>query len=210
VGIHQALIGGYSSLVNWEANLLYAGDFTFDIPVSSQQVNDLIIFAAGADATTPNLFTNLSTTTLISVDTNSIEILIEYGVVPDPPFVIDDRFSNTDYGLIMGFRRSGSTSSYNVSIEATNTTATSPSHNNTPVAFNKGDIALLLAFVDDDATPMGAPTDSIKIGEDTSSTDGSIGAAYKQIDTAGNYSWGSWTTTGTDNTVAYVIKIQEA
>ena len=110
----------------------------------------------------------------------------------------------------MSFRRSGSTSSYNVSIEATNTNTTTPSHNNTSVAFNKGDIALLLAFVDDDETPMGAPTDSIKIGDDARRSGGSIGAAYKQIDSAGNYSWGSWTTTDNDNTLAYVIKIQEA
>ena len=214
MGIHQALIGGYSDAegVDWVVTDHSSGSGDFTVPASSLQANDLIVFAGGSDSSAPNIIfdTSFSATTLEVGDTNSIEHNIVYGVVPATPSDIEGSFSSTDYALIMGFRRSGSTSSYNVSTEATNTTSTSPSHNNTSVAFSKDDLALLLAFVDDDATPMTPPTDSTKIDEDQSSGDGSIGAAYKQIDAAGNYSWGSWTTTGTDNTLAFVIKIQEA
>lgn len=208
MGIHQALIGGYP-LVEYDWEVADYGIGFFTIPASSLQANDLIVFALGSDAGSQSVTASISTTSLISTSANSIEVDIEYGVVPATPSDITG-FTNCDYALIMGFRRSGSTSNYNVSVEATNTTTTSPSHNNTAVSFSKNDLALLLAFVDDDATPMTPPTGSTKISEDQDSGNGSIGAAYKQIDTAGNYSWGSWTTTGTDNTVAYVIKIQEA
>lgn len=211
MGIHQALIGGYplAEFIDWEVSSLHTGSGSFTISASNLQANDLIIFALGADLGGVELASSLSTTQLIDIDISSIDGGVWYGVVPATPSNITGNME-CDYGVIMGFRRSGITSSYNVSLEATNTTSTSPSHNNTPVAFNRGDIALLLALVDDDATPMGPPTDSTKISEDTSVGDGSIGTAYKQIDVDGNYSWGSWTTTGTDSTVAYVIKIQEA
>lgn len=209
MGIHQAVIGGYSySPVgdNWEVANYNVGFFT--IPESSLQANDLIFFVLGSDISQPSLETDISTTTLIDTTINSIEVLIKYAVVPSTPNDIDG-FTDCDYAMTMGFRRSGSTSAtYNISVEATNTTLTSPSHNNTSVAFSQDDLALLLAFVDDDFTAMTPPTDSTKIGE-SSSSGGSLGSAYKQIDTAGNYSWGSWTTSGTDSTVAYVIKIQE-
>ena len=211
MGIHQALIGGYPSVVNWEVTNHNSGSQDFTVSASSLQANDLIVFVAGSDTADPviNFYTSFSVTTLEKADINSIEHNIVYGVVPATPSDIEGRFSFTDYALIMGFRRSGSTSSYNVSTEATNTTITSPSHNNTSVAFSENDLALLLAFVDDDATPMTPPTGSTKIDEDQDGG-GSVGAAYKNINTAGNYSWGSWTTTGTDATLAFVIKIQEA
>ena len=211
MGIHQALIGGYllAESNDWEVSSLHIGSGSYNISSSNLEANDLIIFALGSDSQSTILTSNLSTTSLISDDINSIEVVVRHGVVPATPSNITGNLF-CDYGVIMGFRRTGSSSSYNVSLEATNETSTSPSHNNTPVAFVADDLALLLAFIDDDATPMGAPTDSIKISEDANSGDGSIGAAYKQIDSAGNYSWGSWTTTETDNTVAYVIKIQEA
>ncbi|MCP4777255.1 MAG: hypothetical protein GY880_23795 [Planctomycetaceae bacterium] len=214
MGIHQTLIGGYAGAdsSDWVVTNHNSGSGDFTVPASSLQTNDLIVFAAGSDSSNPiiNIFSSFSVTTLENGNTNSIQHDIKYGVVPATPSDIEGRFSFTDYALIMGFRRSGSTSSYNVSTEATTTTTTSPSHNNTSVAFSQDDLALLLAFVDDDATPMTPPTDSTKIAEDQDNNRGSIGAAYKQIDTAGNYSWGSWTTSGTDNTLAFVIKIQEA
>lgn len=208
MGIHQALIGGYSlGEYDWEISTYDIGFFS--IPASSLQANDLIVFALGSDGGGNALNTVTPTTSLINTLINSISVDIEYAVVPATPVDISG-LTSCDYALIMGFRRSGSTSNYNISVEATNTTTTSPSHNNTAVSFSKNDLALLLAFVDDDATPMTAPTGSTKIAEDQDATHGTIGAAYKQIDTAGNYSWGSWTTTGTDSTAAYVIKIQEA
>ena len=143
------------------------------------------------------------------VYSNSIGRAIYYGVVPATPVNITGTINGRDYGVIMRFRGSGSTSSYNVSVEATRETSSNPNHNNTSIAFDEGDLALLLAFVDNRPTTMGAPADSIKISED--SPGGSIGAAYKQIDVAGNYAWGSWTTDEyEDNSAAYVIKIQEA
>lgn len=212
MGIHQALIGGYPSAgFSWQISSLVTGSGDFNIPSSSLAANDLIVYALGEDTGTPILEdSSITTTELVSpVISNNIGHAIYYGVVPATPSNVTGAM-NTDCGIIIRFRRSGSASSYNVSIEATNTTNTSPSHNNTSVAFSENDLALLLAFVDDDATPMTPPTDSTKIGEDQASADGSLGAAYKQINAAGNYSWGSWTTTGTDDTLAYVIKIQEA
>jgi len=211
MGIHQALIGGYllTEPSNWEVSSLDVGSGSYNISSSNLEANDLIIFALGSDSQSTNLTSSLSTTSVISDDLNSIEVVVRYGVVPATPSNITGNL-DCDYGVIMGFRRTGSSSSYNVSTEETNETSSIPSHNNTPVAFVANDLALLLAFIDDEGTPMGAPTDSIKISEDADSGNGSIGAAYKQIDSAGNYSWGSWTTNDTDNTVAFVIKIQEA
>lgn len=211
MGIHQALIGGYSLVeYDWEVSSLFTGTGNFTIPSSSLAANDLIVFILGEDIGGPFLRNpSITTTTLLEDDINSIETYVQYGVVPTTPSNITGDMEG-DYGVIIGFRRSGSTSSYNLSVEATNTTSTSPSHNNTAVSFSKNDLALLLAFVDDDATPMTPPTDSTKIAEDQEAGDGSVGAAYKQIDISANYSWGSWTTTGTDNTLAYVIKIEEA
>ncbi len=216
MGIHQALIGGYSSSpVNWEVSNLVAwtpdNNNSYLVPSSNFAANDLIVFAFGDDTDTPGLTSSsITTTELVRGENNSIGVAIYYGVISDPPsnlsFEIDD--NNTDYGVVMRFRRSGSTSSYNLSVEATNTTSNTPSHNNTSIAFDEDDLALLLAFLDDDFTTMGAPTGSTKISE-SSTSKGAVGAAYKQIDIDGNYSWGSWTTTDTDDTVAYVIKIQE-
>ena len=208
MGIYQALIGSYpsASVASWEIFSYPAGFNT--ISASNLQANDLVVFALGRDSGSGSVVGPTTTALINNTSINSITVLVRYLTVPATPADIG-YFTFADYGLVLVFRNSGSTSS-NISVEATHTTTSSPGHNNTAVAFSEGDLALLLAYIDDDATPMTPPTDSTKIAEDQNSGNGTIGAAYKEINTAGNYSWGSWTTTTTDNTVAYVIKIQES
>ena len=75
----------------------------------------------------------------------------------------------------------------------------------------KDSIVILEAFVDDDnASPMGAPTDSTLITEDVLAFRGSLGLAYKIIPSVANYSWGSWTTTGTDSWITSIRRIRES
>lgn len=219
MGIHQTLIGSYTIqtpvVSDWEVFYVAEGNGSNTIPAASLQENDLIVIVGGSDSSPVTMsYSNLSVTTLRAADTNSIEHRIDYGVVPSNPSSIGVTFpsvlgSGAQYGLTMGFRRSGASSAYNVDIRLTTTSISTPSHNNTNVSLGSGSLALLLAFLDDDNSSMNPPSISTKIGEDQSSG-GSIGAGYRQIDTAGNYSWGAWSTSNNDSSLAFVIEIEES
>ena len=152
MGIHQALIGGYPLSLTWRTAALYAGDSSFDITAASLEPNDLLVFVQFADISSPSLrdFGTFSPTTLVSNNLNSIRTRVSYFIVPLTPAQISGQFVATDAGLIISFRRTGSPISYNLSLVGSNQTSTSPSHNNTPISFSEDDLALLLAFVDDD------------------------------------------------------------
>ena len=65
-------------------------------------------------------------------------------------------------------------------------------------------------MLDDDAIDnISPPSDSTFIAMDKDNNNGTMGVAYKQIATSGNYSWGSWSTTSsaTDNSLAFVVEI---
>ncbi len=214
MGTQQTLIDSYTIQTpvasDWEVAYVNEGNGSNTIPAASLQENDLIVIVGGSDSSAVTMsYTNLSVTTLRAADTNSIEHRIDYGVVPSNPSSIGVTFgSGAQYGLTMGFRRSGASSTYNVDIRLTTTSISTPSHNNTNVSLGSGSLALLLAFLDDDNSSMNPPSISTKIGEDQSSG-GSIGAGYRQIDTAGNYSWGAWSTSNNDSSLAFVIEIEE-
>jgi len=214
VGILQTVIGSYTiqtpAASDWEVFYVAEGSATNTIPAASLQENDLIVVVGGSDDQNVSMgYTNLTATTLRVADTNSIEHRIDYGVVPSNPSSIQVSFSGATYGLTMGFRKSGSSSTYSVAIKLTTTSFTRPSHNGTSLSFSAGSLALLLGLLDDDASSMDPPSVSTKIGEDQSGS-GSIGAGYRKIDTAGNYSWGTWSTSSTDASLAFVIEIQES
>ena len=220
MGIHQTVIGSYTiqtpAASDWEVFYVAEGNATNTIPAASLQENDLIVVVGGSDDQDVSMsYTNLTVTTLRVADTNSIEHRIDYGVVPSNPSSIQVSFpgnlffGGAAYGLTMGFRKSGSSSTYSVAIKLTTTSQSRPSHNGTSLSFSAGSLALLLGLLDDDASSMDPPSVSTKIGEDQSGS-GSIGAGYRQIDTAGNYSWGTWSTSSTDASLAFVIEIQES
>ena len=214
MGIHQTLIGSYTIQTpvasDWEVFYVNEGNGSNTIPAASLQENDLIVIVGGSDSIDVTMsYSNLSVTTLRATDTNSIEHRIDYGVVPSSPSSIVVSFgSGAQYGLTMGFRKSGASSTYNVDIRLATMSASTPSHFNNNVSLGSGSLALLLAFLDDDSSSMDPPSVSTKIGEDQS-LGGSIGAGYRQIDTAGNYSWGQWSTSQTDASLAFVIEIAE-
>lgn len=219
MGIHQTLIGSYTiqtpAASDWEVFYVAEGNATNTISAASLQENDLIVVVGGSDSQDVSMsYTNLTVTTLRVADTNSIEHRIDYGVVPSNPSSIQVSFpggifGGAQYGLTMGFRKSGSSSTYSVAIKLTTTSISRPSHNGTSLSFSAGSLALLLGLMDDRQSSMNPPSVSTKIGEDQSGG-GSIGAGYRQIDTAGNYSWGTWSTSDTDQSLAFVIEIQES
>lgn len=220
MGIHQTLIGSYitqtPAAADWEVFYVAEGNATNTISAASLQENDLIVVVGGSDSSDVTMsYSNLSVTTLRVADTNSIEHRIDYGVVPSNPSSIQVSFptnifgQGAQYGLTMGFRKSGSSSTYSVAIKLTTTSGSRPSHNSTSLSFSAESLALLLGLMDDRDSSMNPPSISTKIGEDQSGG-GSIGAGYRQIDTAGNYSWGAWSTSDTDSSLAFVIEIQES
>lgn len=214
MGIHQAFFSGYTTVFaathDWsisDFSLSTSGSFT--ITAANLQPNDLVVFAVGADSGSVDISINsgINLTTLVDTDSNNISRKISYGQIGSsvPSGGITGSISG-DYAFAMVFR-TPAYSNYAVTVEATNEILFgAPSHNNTNVSFDENDLALLIGFVDDDFTTMTPPSDSTKITEDRSFS-GSIGSAYKKITADGTYSWGSWTTTGSDATAAHVLKI---
>ncbi len=218
MGIHQAFFSGYKTVVaathDWSISDFsisgpFVGTFAFTITAANLQPNDLVVFAVGADSASVDISINsgITLTTLVDTISNSISRKIYYGKIGSS--VPSGGISGTttgDYGFAMVFR-TPAYSDYTVTVEATNETTSAPSHNNTSVSFDENDLALLIGFVDDDFTTMTPPSDSTKIAENLQFGRGSIGSAYKKITADGTYSWGSWTTPGSDSTAAYVLKI---
>jgi hypothetical protein len=215
MGIHQAFFSGYKTVSaathDWSiSNFSLASFGSFTIAAANLQPNDLVVFVVGADNDPVDISINngsgINLTTLVNSTSNSIERKIYYGKIGSsvPSGGISGNTTG-DYAFAMVFR-TPAYSDYAVTVEATNENSSAPSHNNTSVSFDENDLALLIGIVDDDFTTMTPPSDSTKIAEDRSFS-GSIGSAYKKITADGTYSWGSWTTSGSDNTAAYVLKI---
>lgn len=212
--IHQALITDIigPSVRTWSnvtSGIISSSSVTF----TNLQTNDLIFIVAGADDTDGLESESISGwTTIVADEENSISHYISYKIYTgsNGTEIIPRVGSNmdADYSFAFAMRSSTAFSTLTVTIEKDYETSGTPSHGNENVSFAAGDLALLIAYQDDDnASPMIPPSDSTDIAEDVEGGDGSAGAAFKSIQTAGNYSWGSWSTSGSDRTLSYIIKV---
>lgn len=211
--IHQALFA-QSSILPWSVvdTHRYRGDGT-TFTLNGLQENDLIIVYAGDD-------TQSLTGTTISGHTyhsrgriRSISYFISYKIQPSGSTSSTFNFSGTnpDYAVAIAMRPPFSVSGYTFDSKYATTSGGSnstPTHKNQNVSFSSNELALLSAWQDDDdASPMNPPSDSTDIVEDVDAGDGSIGVAFKSIETGGTYSWGSWTTTGNDRWITDILGV---
>ena len=222
MAIHQALITPVKSYDHsiWslvESTTLSTSDNAFEV-LTDVEENDLVFIVAGADDETS--FDNFSVTgytTVVAEGENSVGIYVGYKVHGTASTLIVDGNSAWDQAICFVMRSSSPSSSYTVQEVASYFTPPlfgfipineSPTHNNENVDFIAGDLALLLAWQDDDnASPMNPPSVSTDIVEDVGNSTGSVAAAFRSIPTTGTYSWGAWSTTGTDRTQTLIIKV---
>lgn len=204
--IHQALHG---SEFAWTVVDSTKCDRTTSNPtVSNLQVNDLILLYGGSDSNRAGNANIPDFTTIKRGSGQSIGYFIGYRVhASGTSFTIADAIENTnieewDYGLMVAMRSPTPSASYTVTNKvATNSGGTNgtPTHNNASATFAVNELAMLAAWQDDDnASPMVPPAGSVFIDEDVEGARGSLGLAFFSVPVAGSYSWGSWTTTGTD------------
>ena len=214
MAIHQALITDITSSAvrtwsNVASGIISSSTTTF----TNLQTNDLLFIVAGADDDDGLGSESIGGwTNIVAGEDNSIAHYISYKIytgsngsetIPRVGFNRD-----ADYSFAFAMRSDTPFSTLTVDIADDFETNGTPSHGNVNVSFAAGDLALLIAYQDDDdASPMNPPTDSTDIAEDVDAGDGSAGAAFKSIPTAGNYSWGEWSTNGSDNTLSYIIKV---
>jgi len=208
--IHQALFVN-KFVPTWDVvdtHRFQADGSTFSL--SNLQQNDFIIVFAGAD-TTSLASTSISGHNIRERGSlNSISYFTSSIVHNSSSTSYSFSFTgnNPDYAVAIAFRSQNQPSSYSYQLSASNTGSGTPNHGNTNISFAVNDLVLLIAWVDDDdASPMVPPTDSTLASADFAALKGSIGVAFKSIESAGNYSWVSWTTTGTDDWLADVVKI---
>ena len=211
--IHQALFA-QSSILSWSVvdTHRYQGDGT-TFTLNGLQENDFIIVYAGSDTR------NLSGTGIAGHTYHmrgrirSIGYFISYKIQPSGSTSSTFNFSgfSPDYAVAIAMRPPFSVSGYTLTHKYAATSGNSnstPTHNNQNVSFSSNDLALLSAWQDDDnASPMNPPSPSTDIVEDVESGDGSIGVAFKSIETGGTYSWGSWTTTGNDRWITNILGV---
>ena len=190
----------------------YAADgSTFTL--NNLQQNDLIYVQVGADFRVPGTVNDSNFTTISQGWFNSIGYMTSSSVYSSAPSTLSFTISGNqpDYGIAVAIRSPNQTGSYGTlpTVQSSFGSGT-PTHNNTSVSLSADSFALFIAMVDDDdASPMAGPTGTTLIAEDVTSSNGSIGFAYQIISTAGNYSWGSWTTTGSDSWLASIKEIRE-
>jgi hypothetical protein len=215
MGIQQALFAQSQAPGGWTVVDFhrYAADgSTFTL--NNLQQNDLIFVQIGADSVTPGTVNDGNFTTLGQGSFNSIGFMTSKSVYSSASSTLSFTISGSqpDYGIAVAIRSPNQTGSYGTLPVVTSSYGFSgtPTHNNTSVSLAADSFPLLAAMVDDDdASPMAGPTGTTLIAEDVNSPRGSIGFAYQLISTAGNYSWGSWTTTGSDAWLASIREIKE-
>ena len=221
MGIQQALFAQSQAAGGWTVVDFhrYAADgSTFTL--NNLQQNDIIYVQLGADSiyTVPGTVNDSNFTTLSRGATNNISYMSSFSVYSSASSTLSFTISGSpgsgsppDYGIAVAIRSPNQTGSYGTlpTVQAFAGSGT-PTYNNTPVSLSADSFQLLIAMVDDDdASPMAGPTGTTLIAEDVNSSHGSIGFAYQIISTAGNYSWGSWTTTGSDHWLAAIRDIRE-
>ncbi len=213
MGIQQALFAQSQAPGEWQIVDFhrYAADgSTFTL--NNLQQNDFIYVQLGADNAVPGTINDSNFTTISQGGANSIGYMVSKSVYSSASSTLSFTVSGNapDYGIAVAFRSPNQTGSYSETIVTSSGGFNTPSHNNAVVSLSANSLALLIPMVDDDnASPMSGPTGTTLIAEDVNSPRGSIGMAYQIIPTAGDYSWGSWTTTGNDQWIAAIRELKE-
>jgi len=214
MGIQQALFAQSQGPGEWtvvDFHRYVADGSTFTL--NNLQQNDLIFVQIGSDFVTPGTVNDSNFTTISQGFFNSLGYMRSSSVYSSASSTLSFTISGNqpDYGIAVAFRSPNQTGSYGTlsNLQFGYGTGT-PTHYNTNVSLSADSMALLIAQVDDDdASPMAGPTGTTLIAEDVLSPRGSLGFAYQVISTAGTYSWGSWTTTGTDSWFALIMELKE-
>tara|TARA_R100001198_G_scaffold50489_2_gene28193 strand:- start:15822 stop:16469 length:648 start_codon:yes stop_codon:yes gene_type:complete len=214
MSIQQALFAQNQAPGEWQIvdfHRYSADGATFTL--NNLQQNDLIFVHVGADTVIPGTVNDSNFTTRSQGGINSIGYMISSSVYSSASSTFSFTISGTqpDYGLAVAIRSPNRTGSYgNLAVRTYEYGYGTPTHANGSVFDVADSFQLLSAMVDDDdASPMGSPTGTTLIAEDVNASRGSIGLAYQIISTAGTYSWGSWTTTGSDSYLTAIRSIRE-
>ena len=213
MGIQQALFAQSQAPGEWQIVDFhrYAADgSTFTL--NNLQQNDFIFVQVGADFRVPGTINDSNFTTIAQGGLNGIGFMASKSVYSSASSTLSFTVSGNapDYGIAVAFRSPNQTGSYSETVVTSAAGNGTPSHNNAVVSLSADSLAFFIVHVDDDdASPMSGPTGTTLIAEDVNSPRGSMGMAYQTITTAGNYSWGSWTTTGTDQWLAAIRELKE-
>lgn len=213
MGIQQALFAQSQAPGEWQIvdfHRYTADGSTFTL--NNLQQNDFIYVRLGADFTIPGTINDSNFTTTSQGAFNNIGYMASTSTYSSASSTLSFTVSGNapDYGIAVAFRSPNQTGSYSAATMTASSGFGTPSHNNTVVSLSADSLAFLVSMVDDDdASPMSGPTGTTLIAEDVNSPRGSVGMAYQTIPTAGNYSWGSWTTTGVDSWLASVTELKE-
>ena len=216
MAIHQALFAGYGSAeaITWTIVETDSGNgWNFRASDGDFQAGDLMLFIGQSDSDTVN-FNNyyessFPTSELVNDDENSIDYAINFGKMPSGVGFIQG-VQGADIGMALVIRPPVSAASYSLTIKSIEEHGDFPNHNSVSNSLSAGSLAILIGMLDDDAIDnISPPSDSTFIDMDKDNNNGTMGVAYKQIATSGNYSWGSWSTTSsaTDNSLAFVVEI---
>lgn len=218
MAIHQALFAGYGSVeaITWTIVDTDGGNnWNFSASSGNFQAGDLMLFIGQSDNGGVGfrfIGTSFPTTELANEeDRNSIDYGITFGRMPSGINYIQGQ-QQADIGMALAIRPSVSAVSYSLTIKSIveSNGDDFPDHNNVSNSLSAGSLAILIGMLDDDAiNNISPPSDSTFIAMDKDSSNGTMGVAYKQIETSGNYSWGRWSTTSsaTDRALAFVIEV---
>lgn len=214
--IHQALFAGYGSVeaITWTIVETDSGNsWDFRASDGDFQAGDLMLFIGQSDnggVDFNNYYeSSFPTTELVNDGDNSIDYGISFGRMPSGVGYIGGA-QGADIGMALAIRPSVSAVSYSLTIKSLEEHDDFPNHNNVSNSLSAGSLAILIGMLDDDAiNNISPPSDSTFIAMDKDNGNGTMGVAYKQIATSGNYSWGSWSTTSssTDKALAFVVEI---
>lgn len=228
MGIHQALIGGYSLFLEWELvqSHIFASSFgrTIDpsVTFSNAQVGDILVVATDDDSS------GSFGTAFAGVQTNETSLLFHqlsnwnsayfgdrhtpasgWAQIKTPLVSGQELLFDGSEGVIALFRppladpvflakRQQFESESNVS---------APSHQNTSIPMKENSLAVLIGMLaNDNNTPFSAPGNAVLV-DDVYDTN-SVMMGYQKITSDGNYSWGQWGTSGlsTDDTGSYIAE----
>lgn len=224
MGIHQALIGGYSLFLEWVLVQSYTfasvAGRTIDPTVrfSNAQVGDILV------VTSDDVSSGSFGTAFAGVETNGTSLLFHqlsnheigrhtpasgWAQIKTPLVSGEELEFDGSEGVIALFRPPLANPVFLAKRQQYETEfdIKAPTHQNTSVSMKEDSLAVLIGFLaNDDNTPFSAPGNAVLV--DDVFNDNSVMMGYQKITSDGNYSWGQWGTSGTsmDDTASYVAE----
>ena len=217
MGIHQAVIGGYptsTATVNtWSLGFTQAKDnlsnkdSTFTI--TGLSAGDIIIHTEMADFgltySAPSGFTFAYNQT-----DNDPDWGFSYRIATSSSNISTGFSSDSDAGCVAVFspsNPSGSAAVKNRHLVQSDNDAR-PTHDNQSLAFDAGELSVLIAALDDVVVSLTAPSNSTLAVAD-SDDDASIAIAFSNNSSSSNRSWGQWgPSTAVDEFETYVVELE--